>query len=223
MKIISQLTIRTYPPNVLLQKSNQSLHSSLFTFNYLLKRKQCPCKPGSVPLRVSVIYLLCRLPCASSILPSIVFRRTQADNPQTMVYANLQPPDGTALRSPVGWWSLTPPSHPYPYGRSFSSPVSCCHQQLAFSPVERPKLPGLSSRTHRASDRPLHCFQLAKVVQNERKTKYIWIFLSCIHCNATLCTFRSENLNQRLKVRISEEATDLVHGEWPKRQAVAYP
>ncbi len=26
---------------------------------------------------------------------------------------NLQPPDGTARRSPAGWWSLTPPSHPY--------------------------------------------------------------------------------------------------------------
>lgn len=27
---------------------------------------------------------------------------------------NLRPPDDTARRSPVCWWSLTPPSHPYP-------------------------------------------------------------------------------------------------------------
>ena len=31
-----------------------------------------------------------------------------------MVYMNLRPPAGTARRSPAGWWSLTPPSHPYP-------------------------------------------------------------------------------------------------------------
>jgi len=129
-----------------------------------LKRKQCPCKPGSVPLRASVIYLLRWLPSVSSILPSIVSRRTRTDSPPTMVYANLQPPDGTALRLPAGWWSLTPPSHPYPFGRLFSSPVSCCHQQLALSPVERPMLPGLSSRTLKStSDRPLHCFQFANV------------------------------------------------------------
>ena len=128
-----------------------------------LKRKQCPCKPGSVPLRASVIYLLRWLPSVSSILPSIVSRRTRTDSPPTMVYANLQPPDGTALRLPAGWWSLTPPSHPYPFGgRLFSSPVSCCHQQLALSPVERPMLPGLSSRTLicSTSDRPLHCFYM---------------------------------------------------------------
>ena len=38
----------------------------------------------------------------------------RADNPDmTIVYMNLQPPDDTARRSPAGWWSLTPPSHPY--------------------------------------------------------------------------------------------------------------
>jgi len=35
----------------------------------------------------------------------------RAGNPQTMVYMNLQSPVGTAQRSPIGWWSLTPPSH----------------------------------------------------------------------------------------------------------------
>ena len=34
--------------------------------------------------------------------------------PQTTVYMNLQPPGGTARQSPAAWWSLTPPSHPYP-------------------------------------------------------------------------------------------------------------
>ena len=33
-----------------------------------------------------------------------------------VVYMNLQPPAGTARRSPAAWWSLTPPSHPYPHG-----------------------------------------------------------------------------------------------------------
>jgi len=78
----------------------------------------------------------------------------------SMVYMNLQPPDGTARRSPAGWWSLTPPSHPYPTlsvlfegslrkaltGRSFSSSVSNCRQLLLLSEVECPVLPGLSSR-----------------------------------------------------------------------------
>ena len=75
-----------------------------------------------------------------------------------MVYVNLQLPDGTARRSPVGWWSLTPPSHPYPCGRSFSSSISSCRQLLLFSEVGRPMLPGLSSRTIAdASGRPKHC------------------------------------------------------------------
>ena len=58
--------------------------------------------------------------------------------------------------------------------RLFSSPVSCCYQQLVLSPVECPLLPGLSSRTlSHASDRPLHCFQYAKVRISERITKFI--------------------------------------------------
>ena len=77
--------------------------------------------------------------------------RIQADNLQAMVYANLQLPDGTARRSPGGWWSLTPPSHPYPYGRLFSSADTCCHQQLLFSEVGCPLLPGLSSRQRRTN------------------------------------------------------------------------
>ena len=98
-------------------------------------------------VKVLAIYLLRKSPCGSSVLPSIVGRkRPLGGQPyMTMVYMNLQPPDGTARRSPGGWWSLTPPSHPYPCGRSFSSTGSCCRQQLLFSEVERPVLPGLSS------------------------------------------------------------------------------
>jgi len=66
---------------------------------------------------VPVIYLDYELPHNSSILPSIVIFRT--DNPQTMVYMNLQPPDSTACQSLASWWSLTPPSHPCLYGGCF--------------------------------------------------------------------------------------------------------
>ena len=93
--------------------------------------------------------------------PSLSSGGHRAGNPgMTMVYMNLQPPDGTARRSPAARWSLTPPSHPCPAGhanalgrrqfpprRLFSSAYTCCHQQLPFSEVERLVLPGLSSRT----------------------------------------------------------------------------
>jgi len=56
------------------------------------------------PKRVSVIYLLYELPHSSSVLPSIAFpKETRADDPQSMVYANLQPPDETADMSPYRW------------------------------------------------------------------------------------------------------------------------
>ena len=116
----------------------------------VVKKKHCLCKPGSVPmmLLVSVIYLLRTSPCVSSVLPSIAsLAAPRAGNPDmSMVYMNLQPPAGTARRSPVGWWSLTPPSHPYPCGRSFSSSLTSCRQLLLLSEVECPVLPGLSSR-----------------------------------------------------------------------------
>ena len=93
-----------------------------------------------------VIYLRLQSPVGSSVPPSIGVSR--AGYPQTMVYANLQLPVCTAQWSPTGWWSLTPPSHPYlPEGwRLFSSASTCCHQQLPFSEVGCPMLPGLSSR-----------------------------------------------------------------------------
>ena len=80
-----------------------------------MKRKQSPYKPGSVPLArcLSFIYSA-GYPYGSSILPSIVSLKIRTDSPQPMVYANLQPPDGTALRSPAGWWSLTHTFSPLP-------------------------------------------------------------------------------------------------------------
>ena len=80
------------------------------------KRKQCPCKPGSVSaLRrcLPFIYSV-NLSTAQAFHPPSFTLRNRADNPRTMVYMNLQPPDGTACQSPDSRWSLTPPSHPYP-------------------------------------------------------------------------------------------------------------
>ena len=77
------------------------------------KRKQCACKPGSVPPRAAAapaIYLSRMSPRGLSALPSI---ENRAGNPRSMVYMNLLPPESTARRSPADWWSLTPPSHPY--------------------------------------------------------------------------------------------------------------
>ena len=116
------------------------------------KGKQCPYKPGSVPLplrqwRLSFIYSVCHHTAPAFYPPSD--KNIRAGNPQPTVYMNLQPPDDTARRSPGGWWSLTPPSHPYrtEARRLFSSAISCRHRQLLFSEVECPVLPGLSSRT----------------------------------------------------------------------------
>ena len=86
----------------------------LLSPNYQLKRKHCPYKPGSVSPERDACHL--STPQVTPRLKHSTLRRSTrlwADNPQPTVYANLQPPDGTALRSPAGWWSLTPPSHPY--------------------------------------------------------------------------------------------------------------
>ena len=64
---------------------------------------------------VPAIYLLRGSPHGSSILPSIASHEDpRTDSPPTMVYMNLQPPDGTARRSPVCWWSLTRAFSPLP-------------------------------------------------------------------------------------------------------------
>ena len=149
-------------------------HSSLHTPHssksgrWVQKETQCPCKPGSVPDESGACHL--STPRVTPRLKRSTLRRGKDSLGRTTlvsaVYMNLQPPVDTARRSPAGWWSLTPPSHPCrPCGRrSFSSAVTCSHPQLPFSEVERPVLPGLSSRTPlRASDRPEHCISGAKV------------------------------------------------------------
>ena len=89
-----------------------------------------------------------------------------------MVYANLQPPDRTARRSPAGWWSLTPPSHPYSLrSGTFLLPypaVTDClhfHKRSVLCCPDFPLAP-----TQDASDRPWHCFQPAKL-QKKSVTK----------------------------------------------------
>ena len=82
-----------------------------------LKRKHCRYKPGSVQqcvhccaCHLSNPYVTTRLKHSTLHRSYGAFGRTTLI---TMVYMNLQPPEGTARRSPGGWWSLTPPSHPY--------------------------------------------------------------------------------------------------------------
>ena len=87
-------------------------------FNFIISiKKHCPYKPGSVPCRHGVCHL-----SSPRVTPwlkrSTLHRITRAGNPQTMVYMNLQPPVDTAQRSPAGWWSLTPPSHPYFFSKA---------------------------------------------------------------------------------------------------------
>ena len=105
MSVLKNLTIRCI--NVV---STPNIYG-LFYFLIFHIKKQCPCKPGSVPLAgcLSFIYSA-SYPAALAFYPPSRYART--DSPQAMVYANLQSPEGTARRSPAGWWSLTPPSHP---------------------------------------------------------------------------------------------------------------
>ena len=79
--------------------------------------RQSACKPGSVPLTgcLSFIYARCHHIAKAFYPPA------WASNPQTPVYMNLQPPRRTARTSLHDRWALTPPSHPYPCGRLFSS------------------------------------------------------------------------------------------------------
>jgi len=157
------------------------------------KEKHCPCKPGSVLTEcqcLSFIYYACRHASLAFYPPShlrlggLPSFRTKAE---TMVYMNLQPPDGTARRSPDGWWSLTPPSHPCPtrsvllaepkkalLGRSFSSSISSCRQLLLLSEVECPVLPGLSSRLsfQKGQRQAGAVLRLAKVRISGQKAKF---------------------------------------------------
>ena len=124
----------------------------------------------SATTAVPVIYLLRKSPCGSSVLPSIGISR--AGNPQTMVYANLQPPAGTARRSPADRWSLTPPSHPYHiiiYGGCFLLPSPTVTNSFYFrkwSTLRCPDFPPVSLTY--TGDKPWHCvlFLYAKVNKN---------------------------------------------------------
>ena len=141
------------------------------------KRKQSPYKPGSVPDTKSGVCHLSRTQCASSVLPSIGVSRT--GRPQTMVYANLQPPAGTARRSPVVWWSLTPPSHPYPSWRQ-AVVFFCLHPPSPMASIFGSGVP-FAARTflfHSKWQRQTEILlSAAKLLQVARNTKWFLTFL----------------------------------------------
>ena len=87
------------------------------------KKKHCHCKPGSVPAPRVCRRCLPFIYCARHHAPlafyppsrSVITASPRAGNPDmSMVYMNLQPPGGTARRSPAGWWSLTHAFSPLP-------------------------------------------------------------------------------------------------------------
>lgn len=133
------------------------------------KRKQWSYKPGSVPTAllptVSVIYLLRMSPHGSSILPSAVSMlsggQPSDDGLRELAASRWHSPPITRrlVVSYTHLLTLTPKRYRhfcrYATGRSFSSAISCRHRQLLLSEVERPALPGLSSRivTMPATDR----------------------------------------------------------------------
>ena len=114
---------------------------------------------------------------------------TRTGNPQTMVYANLQPPVGTARRSPAGWWSLTPPSHPYLTTRFRDGRaviLFCRHLLSPIASIFRSGAP-CAARTFLphlfgASDKPEQCFQRAKIhkkVQTAKSQRHFYIVVRC--------------------------------------------
>ena len=127
---------------------------------------QSACKPGSVPLagRLSFIYAIC-CHIAKAFYPP-----ARASNPQAPVYMNLQPPRRTARTSLHGRWALTPPSHPCPCGRFFSSALLRLHRRLSvrkWSALRCPDFPPLPQGQRRQTVR-LHCsIPVAKLVQCE--------------------------------------------------------
>ena len=92
------------------------------------KRRQWTCKPGSVCSHrrrgkcLSFIYYRCHHRSLSFYPPA------RASSPLfcSLVYMNFQLPACTASVSPLIWWALAPPSHPYPHrgGRFFSSALT---------------------------------------------------------------------------------------------------
>ena len=105
--------------------SGVSLVEKMLSKNIKRKRSQSMSRVLSTRLApgVPVIYLAATSPPQSIVLPSEVLQATWAGSPQPSVYADFQPLRCTAHMSPYDWWSLTPPSHPYHFGkwRLFSS------------------------------------------------------------------------------------------------------
>ena len=175
--------------------------------NAPVSRVLYPTPPCGRANGASVIYLLRRLPGGSSILPSIArcepyphgeeWLPTRTDSPRSMVYANLQPPDGTARQSPADWWSLTPPSHPYPndtfpQGNCIKNGAVVLFFRILPLPATGTFTSGAScaARTFLScplgtSDRPWHCFHDAKVRRRKQKAKKIFGFFST---SSYLCT-----------------------------------
>ena len=84
----------------------------------------------------------------------------RASYPQAPVYMNLQPPRRTARTSLHGRWALTPPSHPYPCGRLFSSALLHLRRWLSvrkWSALCCPDFPPLPCDN---GDRPSDCLFL---------------------------------------------------------------
>ena len=100
---------------------------------------------------LSFIYALCHHNSKAFYPPA------RTSNPQAPVYMNLQPPRRTARTSLHGRWALTPPSHPYPCGRLFSSALLRPRRQLSvrkWSALRCPDFPPLSFDN---GDRPTGC------------------------------------------------------------------
>ena len=133
---------------------------------------------------LSFIYALCRHNAKAFYPPA------QASNPQAPVYMNLQPPRHTARTSLHGRWALTPPSHPYPCGRLFSSALLCLRRQLSvrkWSALCCPDFPPLPCGN---GDRPIGCFYgAAKVIKNfglSLLCKHLYSCSVCPKCDFTV-------------------------------------
>ena len=120
---------------------------------------------------LSFIYSASHLAALAFYPPSLPKHR--AGSPQTTVYANLQPPAGTAQWSPTGWWSLTSPSPPYSHkggGRSLL-PEPAVTDSFYFRKWRALCCPDFPLANFSASDRPDYCLRPTKLVQTEDRTK----------------------------------------------------
>ena len=132
---------------------------------------------------LSFIYALCHHNSKAFYPPA------RTSYPQTPVYMNLQPPRHTARTSLHGRWALTPPSHPYPCGRLFSSALLCSHEQLSVRKWSALCCPDFPPLPYGNGDRPVGCFAGAKVIKKFGpslmcKTLFFWFCL----CWTLLCT-----------------------------------